>query len=160
MIERDILSITRGAIVHQVNCRKKAGAGLARQIREAYPLWYKRYRETEPHMGLVDFYGATPRLVIVSLYAQEDYGRCKGVVYTNYDALAWCLRQVRLWFSPKVPVYIPYGIGCGLAGGDWRIVSRIINKEIPNAILVKKPEKGEVCGSESTRDVSSILRLE
>jgi len=31
---------------------------------------------------------------------------------------------------PLTTVRIPYKIGCGLGGGDWSIVSRIIQEEL------------------------------
>jgi hypothetical protein len=36
-----------------------------------------------------------------------------------------------------MPVYIPYNMGCGLGGGDWEIVSGIIEETLPDAIIVK-----------------------
>jgi len=37
-------------------------------------------------------------------------------------------------------VYVPYLMGCGLAGGDWGIYSEIIEFYIPDAIIVRLPE--------------------
>jgi hypothetical protein len=66
--------------------------------------------------------------------------------YTNYDALRECLYKLRkvgenLHWSDYLPqdlIYLPYGIGCGLAGGDWNIVSKIIEEELPTAVLVQR----------------------
>jgi len=35
-------------------------------------------------------------------------------------------------------VYIPYKIGCDLAGGDWNIIEKIIEEDFPDAIIVRK----------------------
>ena len=40
LINGNLLDVQQGIIVHQVNCRKVAGAGLAKQIREKWPEWY------------------------------------------------------------------------------------------------------------------------
>ena len=34
-------------------------------------------------------------------------------------------------------VGLPFGIGCGLAGGDWSVVSRAIEETVPQAVLYR-----------------------
>ena len=137
IIEGNLLAIERGLICHQVNCRYAAGAGLALHIRNRWPEWYRIFKATQPWLGMVTIYEVHDSLLIANLYAQHAYGQ--GKRYTNYAALGKCLMEVKR-LSASRDVYLPYGIGCGLAGGDWNIVSQIISDALPNAILVRLPE--------------------
>ena len=44
-IKGDILDVTEGFIVQQVNCFGVMGAGLAKQIRDKWPSVYNRYQD-------------------------------------------------------------------------------------------------------------------
>jgi hypothetical protein len=134
-IDGDLLAITDGIIVHQVNCQRKAGAGLALAISKMYPLWYQHFVQVPPHMGDIDLFRVNPRLRIASLFAQNRYGRVG--VFTDYAAFDCCLGSLKLDIG-RSPVYFPHGIGCGLAGGEWDVVEAMIEKHFPNATIVKK----------------------
>jgi hypothetical protein len=139
IIEGNILDIKRGVICHQVNCQRIAGAGLAQQIKRRWPCWYTRFVNQEPFLGLVTYYYLSPTVCIANLYAQKGYGREKR--YTDYNAFRTCLNNIIWTFlvnRSDIPIYLPYGIGCGLAGGDWNIVSKIIEEELPTAVLVQR----------------------
>jgi len=123
----------KGLICHQVNCRGVMGAGLAKQIRDKFPDVYKDYvkfvksKRAEELIGDVLWTNK-----ILNLFSQLNYGRDKQ--QTDYDALDKCIQRVyEIATGKDNPTYtydigIPYGMGCGLAGGDWNIVSRIIEK--------------------------------
>lgn len=131
----DLLTVGPGVICHQTNCQKVAGAGLALQIRQQWPHWYQHFIATEPKLGLVTFFEVEPGLFVANLYAQDGYGR--GERHTDYNAFRQCLRRVAE-FAPDLEIYLPVGIGCGLAGGDWSIVQAIIAQELPQATLIEK----------------------
>ncbi len=135
IIKGDLLDVKSGLVCHQVNCQRVAGAGLALGIRQRWPLWYQNFKVTRPELGTVTFLNMEPNLWIANLYAQEGYGR-EGQ-HTNYQAFRQCARRVAE-FAPDLEIYLPVGIGCGLAGGDWRIVQAIIAQELPQAILIEK----------------------
>ena len=135
----DILANTNGIICHQVNCRGVMGAGLAKQIKEKYPKvfeWYKHYCESISPLHLLGYAqlvtigkdkAGNSTLAIANLFAQDNYGRTG--VYTDYKALEKCFVKVHdIAKEHKLTVYLPYGIGCGLAGGDWEKVEKLINK--------------------------------
>lgn len=118
-------------ICHQVNCKGVMGAGLAKQIRDKWPDVYDRYRlmvETCGEFMLGSFHEVKvgPHLYVANLYGQEEYGRDKR--YTNYAALTAALFK-GMKENPNATFRIPYGLGCGLAGGNWETVLNII-KEI------------------------------
>lgn len=119
----DILDIEEGIIAHQVNCQRVAGAGLAFQIAKRYPKWYKHFKIVNPYLGLVDIYIVNSRLKIASLYAQDECGY--GKRFTDYSALETCLNTLSVIKKDDI-IYFPYKIGCGLGGGEWSIVEKII----------------------------------
>lgn len=120
-------------ICQQVNCKGVMGAGLAMQIRSQWPVVYQRYLEfcygnNGNKLGTYQEVLVEPKLYIVNLFGQNGYGR--GERQTNYAALAAtlfsffrdCARN-----NQDVTIRLPYGLGCGLAGGDWNTVLDIIS---------------------------------
>ncbi|MDJ0725594.1 MAG: hypothetical protein QNJ38_10825 [Prochloraceae cyanobacterium] len=138
IINRDLLTIESGIIAHQVNCQGKMGAGLALKIRKKYPEVYEYYRHNIPKRGDVQIIQISPKLFVANLAAQQDYGRVKGKRYTNYGAFRNCLIKIRAISSDRnlIP-YLPYKIGCGLAGGDWSMISGFIERHLPDAVICK-----------------------
>ena len=48
---------------------------------------------------------------------------------TDYIAMKKCLRYIKIWAeNNNLSIAIPYGIGCGIANGDWNKVYKIIEK--------------------------------
>lgn len=120
-------------ICQQVNCKGVMGAGLAMQIRSQWPVVYQRYLEfcygnNGNKLGTYQEVLVEPKLYIVNLFGQNGYGR--GKRQTNYAALAAALFSFFRDCAQKnqdVTIRLPYGLGCGLAGGDWNTVLAIIN---------------------------------
>lgn len=156
-IKGDIFTSAADAILHQVNCQGVMGAGLAKQIKEKFPVVFKYYKalcdddkrmrartcSTKSYLlgraqvcykedylvGQVE-----DNQVIVNLFAQDKYGR-DGRCYTDYEALKKCLEYVNERFWGKT-VAIPYLMGCGLAGGDWNVVSKIIENTLVDCNVI------------------------
>lgn len=138
VINGDILKVVEhGDIIHQVNCRHIAGAGLARQIRFKYPLWYERYKaHPNPQLGKIGVTSVDMGLYIVDFYAQFDVGTQKR--RTDYDAFESCLiSYADAYSNGGSTAFFPYGIGCGLGGGDWDIISNLIETWLPYATIVR-----------------------
>ncbi len=124
----NILNSGADIICHQVNCQGAMGAGLAKQIRQRWPKAYEDYIKfcglSSPYdkLGKVKLTEAARGKYIAHIFAQLNYGR-KRLCYTNYDALHHGFEYLaRLQHEKGLRVALPYGIGCGLAGGDWGIV--------------------------------------
>jgi O-acetyl-ADP-ribose deacetylase (regulator of RNase III) len=135
MVQGDILNSTTDMIVHQVNCLGVAGAGLAKQIAERYPDWKHEYikycfKTTDPKnlLGRVFIYQCPhEHREIASLFGQFKTG--KGV-QTIYPALRQSMRDLAKFIRPlEKSIAIPFKIGCGLAGGNWKFVSEMIEDE-------------------------------
>jgi hypothetical protein len=85
---------------------------------------------------MVQFVKVNPGLFICNIAGQDGYGTQSR--QTNYEALASCLtklhaKSIELNLIP----YLPYKLGCGLAGGDWNVVSKLIEYHSPNAVIVQ-----------------------
>lgn len=140
ILQGNILDVTEGIICHQVNCKGVFGAGLALQIREKYPVVYQKYIDWYNHdywsLGVVQLVTISPALRVCNLAGQYSYGRDKQ--YTNYEALRVGFKALaNLAGRDNAKIYIPYKMGCGLAGGNWDIASKIIEEILPEAIIVK-----------------------
>ena len=130
-------------ITHGCNCFCTMGAGIAPQMAKAFgadkfPMEAPQYRGDRNKMGTIDYewqdisipFGKH-KLVVVNSYTQFHYGRnhSDGVdMPVDYDAIKLCMRKINQEFRGKT-IGLPL-IGCGLAGGDWSIVKKIIKQEL------------------------------
>lgn len=66
-------------ICHQVNCRAAMGAGLARQIRDKWPVVFDEYVKVCSPKKLGDFQvvQVAPQLYVANLFGQSSFGRDK-----------------------------------------------------------------------------------
>ena len=142
-ISGDLLHADTDVIAHQVNCQGVMGAGLAKQIKDKYPQVYTAYHKAcntisdAVLLGKVQVITTNPYR-IANLFGQRYYGRDKR--YTDYDALATALIKLRDYMCKHglKTLGLPCGLGCGLAGGNWKIVYEIIRDVFtPSDILVK-----------------------
>jgi O-acetyl-ADP-ribose deacetylase (regulator of RNase III) len=138
----NILDVESGIICHQVNCQGKMGAGLAKGIRNRFPLVYKEYIQEYNtngiELGMVYITRIDNKLRVANLAAQDRYG--KRGRYTDYKAFRKCLKHLTKYVKCEgiEKVYFPYKIGCGYGGGgDWNIIKAMIEKYFPNAIIMK-----------------------
>lgn len=139
IIEKDIFESDSKIIIHQVNCQGKMNSGIAKQIRDRYPIVFEQYKcfcdfayensynpkllgqaqvvHTENENGLI----------IVNLFSQDKFGY-DGACYTDYDAMRRGLEITAERFNKTDKIGIPYLIGCCRGGGDWQIVSSMIEE--------------------------------
>ncbi|MED4817662.1 Appr-1-p processing protein [Bacillus atrophaeus] len=141
VIKGNILDATEDIIVQQVNCKGVMGAGLAKAILKRYPNVKSEYQSfrnfnlnkgltDKDLLGLVNYVRVTDGKVIANVFGQIEIkkNRFDKTVYTKTEALTRGLKEVKeLSKQLNKSVAIPYGIGCGLAGGDWNMVSELID---------------------------------
>ena len=123
-------------LAHCANAQGVMGAGIAKQIAKEYPKvlteykqdlnnWYYQGKERsfEKMLGKVS---ELSNPYIFSIIGQADVGTDKRQV--NYGAIAAGLSQIIATHvnENKFKLGIPKYMGCGLAGGDWEIMSEII----------------------------------
>lgn len=139
VVKGDLLLSDCTVIAHQANCFSTMGAGIAKQIKEKYPMAYNADKDCgmspEDRLGKysVVVYPDIP-LIIFNLYGQYAYGR--GRVHTNYDSLSSALNYMFQTLTSNQPVFsgfpikvgMPYGTGAGLAGGNWDTIYSLIQE--------------------------------
>jgi len=122
-------------IIHQANTHNTFGAGIARQIREKYPEAYRAdteaySKEIDPRNNLLGKFSFAEigRITIINLYGQKLIPNPLLGFNTDYNAVIAAFSKVREFLKNDVGniVGIPYGMGCGLGGGDWIIYEAII----------------------------------
>lgn len=120
--KKDITKVLRGIIAHGVNCQRKMGSGVARELYETWPLIKSQYLKTEPELGKVDFVRVQdtpdPLILVANCYTQTYYGN-DGRRYASARAIKKCLKTVfETAKTVNLPVYLPR-IGSDRGGLDW-----------------------------------------
>lgn len=129
-------------MIHQANCFATMGAGIAAQLKAKYPEVLVADKMFHIPIGsskrLGEFSKCETRSnqVIYNLYGQYNYGRGKQTDYPAFmSSLKKIFRDINKSGLNNKKIGMPYLIGCGLAGGDWKIVKRIIEVEALKANL-------------------------
>ena len=122
-------------IVHGCNCFCTMGAGIAKAIKSEFPEAYSADLETQKgdRDKLGSFSSATVsrnghEIIIVNAYSQFHW-RGNGNK-ADYEAIKSIFSLIKKKYSDKKIGY-PL-IGAGLAGGNWEIISQIIEKALIN----------------------------
>lgn len=130
-------------ITHGCNCFCTMGAGIAPQMAKAfgcdtYEMEAPQYRGDRNKLGTIDFEVHTRNngntdfdLAVINSYTQYHYGPNHEDGHkkpVDYDAIRLCMRKINNVFRGKT-IGLPM-IGAGLAGGDWNIISNIIETEL------------------------------
>ena len=138
-IKGSILDAPQKYIAHGVNCQNVMGSGVARVLFEKYPTVKSAYHEQmEYDLGLYEHsssllgdYHLVEQIdgkIIVNMLTQDYYGY-DGSKYVSCDGIQKAFECFAESYGAGIPgasIAIPK-IGCGLAGGNWDIVSRIID---------------------------------
>lgn len=124
-------------ILHQVNCQNAFGAGFAGYLNKVFPKakqtyheawkrYYQAYGSKHAMLGSIA-YAEGNDFTIVHCFGQEYYGNSHKTnkIYTDYQAIEEALDTFRA-HHPDAIAICPYNMGCGLAGGDWNIISQIL----------------------------------
>lgn len=130
-IEADIFSFSGPRIIcHGVNMQRKMNSGIAKTIREKWPVVYMDYfNNLNNILGGVQFVEVEPQVYVANCYTQEYYGY-DNKKYASYWAVVRSMEQVLLVGQQKaIPVYMPL-IGCGLGGLEWPKLRILIQEMI------------------------------
>lgn len=126
----DLMDVTEGVIAHGCNAQGVMRSGVAKVIREKYPLCYTKYSndiQTGLKLGKISVYTHSASLVIVNAITQEYYGK-DGKKYVSYDAVDSCFKSLfEMMKDSNAALNIPT-IGAGLGGGSWNIIETIIDE--------------------------------
>lgn len=148
-IDGDIVEVFQQAqgkitIVHGVSCFPVLGAGLALQLTKLNPSLlksHKAYLESFKNkanaLGTYTVFHASPQKKIVNLYQQLTVSRKEPTLILS--AFEQAIKDFAKKQHSYTPIYFPYKIGCGLAGGRWEDVLEIIAENIDYFYIVKLP---------------------
>ena len=138
----DLLASDCDYICHQVNCQGKMNSGIAKSIREKWPVVYYEYMEKYFNMlpeyllgdiqivGLwEDYYATDFHQSVINMFAQQHYGY-DGKRYTSYDAFWSCLGGIREAVPTGSKIGFPCRIGCGLGGANWKVIETMIEEAL------------------------------
>lgn len=140
-INGDIIKLSEqgyfDVLVHGCNCFHTMGAGLAKQIKQRYPQSYhvdllhtkRGDREKLGKFSVVEVKSKINELhtfYIINAYTQYEYGK-KGN-YADYTAIKKVFQKIKNDYGTLRIAYPK--IGAGLAGGDWKKISKIINNTL------------------------------
>lgn len=153
----DLLESNCDYICHQVNCQGKMNSGIAKSIREKWPIVYKNYMEKYDTMndivlstyggyegggpdvsevllgdiqivGLWDNYHTTDcHQSVINMFSQQHYGY-DGRRYTSYDAFWSCLGKIKDVVPKGSKIGFPGYIGCVRGGANWDVIYEMINQ--------------------------------
>ena len=137
IVKGDLISLALegmfDVIVHGCNCFCTMGAGIARAIQEEFPEAYAADLVTAKgdRNKLGSFSSAivtrnSREITIANGYTQFHFHG--NDVLVDYDAVRRLFTKIKKTFSGKRIGYPK--IGAGLAGGDWQIISAIIDEEL------------------------------
>lgn len=144
-LKGNLLDAESGVIAHGCNARGVMGSGVAKYVREKYPGAYEKYNlrcklYTDPKvlMGDVIWYEVPEKegtLYIANAITQLDFG-ADGKRYVSYEAVDKAFYTINKAMSDNETLHIPM-IGAGLGGGDWDVISSIIEANVYNARDIK-----------------------
>lgn len=128
----NLLNASEYIIAHGCNAMGVMGSGVAKGIKQKWPLAYKAYRDHyESRNGLFPgevIWAPVQGKVIANCITQYKYGR-DGRRYTEYEAIRACMQKIDKFEYDELGLAMPL-IGAGLGGGDWDIIAEIIQEEI------------------------------
>jgi O-acetyl-ADP-ribose deacetylase (regulator of RNase III) len=119
-------------IVHICNDAGGWGAGFVLAISRQWPepeAEYRRWHESGKNfeLGEIQIVPCTPDISVVNMIAQHSFRNKNNQPPIRYDALAACLAKVAK--ISEATIHMPR-IGCGLAGGKWNEVEKIVAHEL------------------------------
>lgn len=122
----NILEAKEYMIAHQCNCISTSGKGLAKLIFEKYPeadIYVNRIKIDKPGTNKII---ETKGKKIINMFGQYNPGKGYGKENKTIR-LMWfksCLDLLEIKKGESIAM--PYLIGCGLAGGNWKKYSELL----------------------------------
>ena len=143
MIKGNLLDSDCDYICHQVNCMGKMNSGVAKAIREKWPIVFEKYQKAYNFaedcsindkklttiatylLGESQFVKINDNQQVVNMFAQNGYGY-DGRRYTSYDAFWSCLGKIKNIAPKGSKIAFPYNIGCCRGGANWEVIYSMI----------------------------------
>lgn len=132
-------------IVHGCNCWITMGGGIAKTIRETFPEAFDADKKTlkgdYDKLGTISVASnlslqnsLASNITVINAYTQYKYWYDKdqdpNTPLVNYDAVRKAFRQIKNSYGNQNLRFGIPKIGAGLANGDWKTISAIIDAEM------------------------------
>lgn len=146
----NLLDSNCSIICHQVNCQGKMNSGIAKAIKEKWPIVFERYEEwymsckiwarinmdeinnlninaTDIMLGNIQIVPVPEGKTIINMAAQDNFGY-DGRRYTSYDAFWSCLGKIKNAVPKGSTIGFPDHIGSCRGGANWNIIKTMIEE--------------------------------
>lgn len=128
----DITKCDADYICHQVNCQGVMGSGVAKAIKDKWPVVYTDYRRfyyesNKPLLNQIQIVTVSNEQSVINMFAQEYYGY-DGDQYTSYDAFWKCLNKIKNEVPKGSKIAFPSKIGCCRGGANWQVILTMISE--------------------------------
>lgn len=144
LIKGDLFSANAEIIAHGVNCKGGFGSGVAGQIAKRWPKVRESYLnkaiKSGWKLGEIQLVFSTHDLelpIIANVATQDGFGY-DGKLYADYKAIKKGLTKVVKYCDEHSFRLAMPKIGCGLAGGDWDVVYKLlqtISSKYPDVVI-------------------------
>src|SRR5262245_3676806 len=122
-------------VAHQCNCYSRSVSGLAKAILNTFP-WADVYSNSSERRNDASFFGTITvhgdpkrgQRYVINIYGQLKPGKPspgRDSAASRLEAFGKALNQIAEAHELE-SIGFPYGIGCGLAGGDWGKYERLL----------------------------------
>ena len=150
-IKGNLLDTNCDYICHQVNCMGKMNSGVAKAIREKWPVVYKKYSElceswhawahalcseenpdvcvAKALLGQIQMVQVENNKAVINLFGQGTFGY-DGKRYTSYDAFWLCLGEIRKIVPKECSIAFPKYIGSCRGGANWNVIKTMITEAL------------------------------
>ena len=128
----NLLDAQTTVIGHQVNCQGVMGSGVAKQIRDKWPLIFSNYQvkcqSPISPLGDVLIVKVSDNQYIANIFGQYNYGT-NGERYTSYDALDIAFSRLKYTMVENnfKSLAIPYKMSSDRGGADWDVALALLN---------------------------------
>lgn len=129
-------NVEHGYIVHGCNAQGVMGSGVAKIVKEKYPIAFQQYALQYPHyiLGEVIPVVVESNLVIINAITQEFCGTDR--VHADYAAIEQAFKGTKHLASSGMieskDIHFPM-IGGGLAGGDIHTILTIMDQQFSDS---------------------------
>lgn len=125
-------------IAHSCNTLNIMGGGIAKQIKDRYPIAWRADCDAKKHgsnilgrysAGFITNKEGKITNKIYNMYTQSSIGSGVRVDYYEFErAFSELNRHISFHKPHTHKLGVPYKISCGLAGGDWGKIKSILEK--------------------------------
>lgn len=136
----DITKSDANYICHQVNCQGAMGSGVAKAIKDKWPVVYTDYRRfyesNKSLLNEIQIVAVSTEQSVINMFAQEYYGYDRNQ-YTSYDAFWKCLNKIKNTVPKGSKIAFPSKIGCCRGGANWKVILTMISEVLESEYNVE-----------------------